>query len=157
MSVSTYANSVMEYDDGIPQQTQQTFIAEKVVWDKFLDTNQGNYNFNKVNFSSLGSQGISPDVLQSWSQAYFEPAIQANLEIQPVYEGPGVATDWTALTNKLKFDRTNTNTRRMKGPFQSSGKNLGNISGTPDSSNILDNMANPSKSPRRFRIIPHSP
>ena len=54
-------------------------------------------------------------------------------------------------------DNINMKTRSTNGPFQSSGRKFGKISGAPDSSNILDKIENPSKSPRRFNITPHSP
>jgi hypothetical protein len=56
-----------------------------------------------------------------------------------------------------KDDKMKTKINSINGPFQSSGRNHGNISGTPDSSNIFDRMANPSKRPNRLTIIPHSP
>ncbi|OPZ52355.1 MAG: hypothetical protein BWY89_01928 [Bacteroidetes bacterium ADurb.BinA012] len=54
-------------------------------------------------------------------------------------------------------ERMKTKTNSRKGPFQSSGRYLGSMSGTLDSSNIFDRTAKPRSNPRRFKIIPHSP
>lgn len=113
MSVSSYADEVNNYDTVCATNSQVGFTAEKIVWDKFSDTNQGNYNSNYVNFSSLSSAGISPDVIQSWNQAEFEIPIQATLEILDlqVFDGTGTLTDAEIAADraKVKFDTTITN------------------------------------------------
>ena len=54
-------------------------------------------------------------------------------------------------------ERTQTNTSKRNGPFQSFGRYRGRTSGTPDSSNIFASIANPKSNPARLRKIPHSP
>lgn len=119
MSVSSYAKAITEYDAECGTQSQTEFIAERIVWDKFSDTNQGNYNSNFVNFSSLGSAGISPDVLQTWNQAKLEIPVQAKIEILDDVTGvdnigdPVDAEDIKSIKNVLKFLITNAETTQQ--------------------------------------------
>ena len=47
-------------------------------------------------------------------------------------------------------ERIKTKIRRRNGPFQSSGRNLGKISGTPDSSNIFDKNCKSQQQPEKI-------
>lgn len=115
MSVSKTAAFLKEIDDSlIDGALKPSFVASRVNFDNILDSNAGNYNLNMVNFSSLSSAGIQPDVLQSFSQAYLDIPIELSiaLTLDTFDDGNGNTTLDAADVAKFGFDTSNSNVQR---------------------------------------------
>jgi len=116
MSISKTADFIYNYDNElISGKEKLSFTASNIKFDIMQDTNQGNYNGNSINFNSMTSQGISPDVLQSWSQAYHDIPTEVTLTIAaipaPSYTAGVISTvteaaSLAAFKTALKFDTT---------------------------------------------------